>query len=32
MLMVVVMKDVSARDDVDGKVMVMGGEWMCSNT
>ena len=32
MLMVVMMEDVSANDDVDGKAMLMGGEWMCSNT
>ena len=27
MLMVVMMEDVSANDDVDGKVMVVEGEW-----
>ena len=32
MLMVVMMEDVSANDDVDGKAMVVEGEWMCSNT
>jgi hypothetical protein len=27
MLMVVMMEDVSANDDVDGKAMVVEGEW-----
>ena len=29
MLMVVMMEDVSADDDVDGVMMVVEGEWMC---
>ena len=30
MLMVMVMKDVFASDDVDKKAMVVEGEWICS--
>lgn len=29
MLMVVMMEGVYANDDVDGKAMVVEGEWMC---
>ena len=32
MLMVVMMENVSAKDDVDGKVMVVEGEWACSDS
>ena len=32
MLMVVMMRNVSAKDDVGGKVMVVKGKWMCSFT
>ena len=28
MLMVVMIENVSAKDDVDGKVMVVEGEWL----
>ena len=32
MLMMVMMENVSTKDDVGGKVMVVEGEWMCSIT